>query len=72
MSDEKLAGLLVDQPPDVQAEIIRINTEARQVALQAALLVPLLAAIIGLAVSFGMTRQPDVAPSAAVEGVAFG
>ncbi|MFI5291967.1 MAG: MFS transporter, partial [Candidatus Limnocylindrales bacterium] len=72
MSDEKLAGLLVDQPSDVQAEIIRINTEARQVALQAALLVPLLAAIIGLAVSFGMTRQPDVAPSAAVEGVAFG
>jgi len=72
MSDEQLAGLLAGQPADVQAEILRINNEARAFALQVALLVPLGAGLIGLVASFGMMRQPDVAPSAAVEGVAFG
>ena len=43
MSNTQLEEQLVGQPPDVQAEIIRINTEARPVALQVALLIPLLA-----------------------------
>jgi MFS family permease len=72
MSNTHLAELLVGQPADVQAEIIRINTEARPISLQVALLVPLLAALAGLAASFGMARQPDVAPSAAAEAMAFG
>ena len=38
MSTTQLEKLLVDQPPDVQAEIIRINTDARAIALQVALL----------------------------------
>ncbi len=42
MSNTQLAALLAGQPPEVQAEIIRINTEARHLALQVALLVPLL------------------------------
>src|SRR4029079_11929355 len=33
MSNTQLAELLVDQPADVQAEIIRINTDARPAAL---------------------------------------
>ena len=71
MSNTALEELLVDQPEDVQAEIIRINTDARPRALQAALLVPLVAALLGLFVSFRMMRQPDPAPSSA-EGVVLG
>ena len=72
MSDAQLEQLLVGQPADVQAEIIRINEEARPISLQAALLVPLFAGLIGLFASFAMMRQKDVKPSAAVEGMAFG
>ena len=72
MSNTQLEALLVGQPPDVQAEIIRINTEARPISLQVALLVPLFAGLLGLATSFGMMRLKDIKPSAAVEGAAFG
>ena len=59
-------------PKDVQAEIIRINTEARHIALQVALLVPILAGLIGLFNSFRMMRLPDPKPSSAVDGMALG
>ena len=72
MSNTQLAELLAGQPADVQAEIIRINTEARPIALQLALLVPLLSGLVGLGVSYGMMRQKDIEPSAAIEGMAFG
>ncbi|MFL5755663.1 MAG: MFS transporter [Chloroflexota bacterium] len=72
MSNTELTALLVGQPPEVQAEIIRINTETRPRALQVALLVPLLAGLLGLFVSFRMVRVPEVKPSASVEGLAFG
>jgi EmrB/QacA subfamily drug resistance transporter len=72
MTNTQLAEVIVNQPPDVEAEIIRINTEARPIALQVALLVPLLAGLLGTAVSFLMLRQPEVKPSVAVEGLAFG
>ena len=72
MSNTQLEQQLAGQPQDVQAEILRINTEARPIALQVALLVPLLAGLIGLGTSFLMGRQPDIVPSAAVEGLAFG
>ena len=51
ISNTALGELLVDQPADVQAEIIRINTEARPFALQVALLVPLIAGLLGLITS---------------------
>jgi hypothetical protein len=63
MSNARLATLLEDQPDDVQAEIIRINTHARPEALQVALLVPLLAALLGLFDAFRMMREPDPKPS---------
>ena len=72
MSNTALEELLVGQPPDVQAEIIRINTEARPFALQVALLVPLLAALLGLVTSFRMMRLPDPKPSSAAQGMALG
>jgi hypothetical protein len=72
MSDEQLTELLVGQPEDVQAEILRINDEARARGLQAALLVPFLAGLLGLGTAFLMVRQPDVEPSADIESVALG
>ena len=72
MSNTQLEALLVGQPEDIQAEIIRINTESRPIALQIALLVPLLCSLLGFANSFRMVRLPDVKPSASLEGAAFG
>ena len=72
MSNTQLEELLVDQPNDVRAEIIRINTDARPIALQVALLIPLLAGLVGLWNSFRMMRLPDPAPSRSVEGSALG
>ena len=71
MSNTALNEQLAGQPEAVQQEIIRINTEARPLALQFALLVPLLAAIVGLVVSFRLVKLPDIKPSAALEGLAF-
>jgi len=67
MSNTALDELLADEPEDVQDEIIRINTDARPLALQVALLVPILAALIGLLNSFRMLRLPDPKPSSAAE-----
>ena len=72
MSNTQLEEILVGQPRDVQAEIIRINTDARPLALQVALAIPLLAALAGLFNAFRMMRLPEPEPSAAVEGMAFG
>ena len=72
MSNTQLEEQLVGQPADVQAEIIRINTEARPFALQVALLVPLLAALLGLATSFRMMRLSDPTPSSSDGGMVLG
>ena len=72
MSNTALEELVVGQPPDVQDEIIRINTEARPFALQVALLVPLLAGLLGLITSFRMMRLPDPAPSSSPEDMVLG
>jgi hypothetical protein len=72
MSNTQLEEQLAGQPADVRAEIIRINTDARPLALQVALLIPILAGLGGLANSFRMLRQPDPAPSEAAEGQALG
>jgi Na+/melibiose symporter-like transporter len=72
LSDTALEKQLAGEPKDVQAEIIRINTKARHISLQVALLIPILAGLIGLFDSFRMMRLPDPIPSSAVEGVALG
>jgi hypothetical protein len=72
MSNTQLQSLLAGQPQPVQQEILRINTDARPLALQIALIVPILAGLLGLLNSFRMMRLPDPAPSSAVEGYAVG
>ena len=72
MSNTALAQQLVGQPPATQAEIIRINTDARPLALQIALLIPILAGLIGLFNSFRMMRLPDPKPSGSAEGMVLG
>jgi hypothetical protein len=72
MSNTQLTQLIASEPPQIQQEIIRINTEVRPLALQVALLVPLLAALIGLLNSFRMDRLPDITPSSTAEGMVIG
>ena len=72
MSNTQLEQLLADQPEDIQDEIIRINTDARPIGLQVALLVPILAGLVGIFNSFRMMRLPDPVSSSSVEGVALG
>jgi EmrB/QacA subfamily drug resistance transporter len=67
MSNTKLEEQLAGQPPEIRAEIIRINTDVRPLALQVALVVPILAGLLGLLNGFRMMRRPDPAPSAASE-----
>ena len=72
MSNTQLDELITNAPQEKEDEIIRINTDARPRALQVALLVPLLAGSIGLAISFWMMRLPDIKPVASLEGVLGG
>jgi EmrB/QacA subfamily drug resistance transporter len=60
MSNTQLDALITEVPPETEAEILRINSEARPFALQVALLVPLLAGLAGFALSFRMIRLPDI------------
>jgi hypothetical protein len=72
MTNTQLNELLEGQSPAVQEEIIEINTDARPIALQIALLIPLIAGVLGLLTGFRMTRLPDPEPSAAAETVLGG
>jgi len=72
MTNTHLDELLAEQTPEVRAEILRINTEARPVSLQIALLIPLLAALLGLLNSIRMRRLPDPKPSNTDGGVVLG
>ena len=71
--EQHAAGeLLEDEPPEVRDEILSINTEATNLALQVALLVPILAGLLGFFDSFRMMRLPDIEPSANAEAAALG
>jgi EmrB/QacA subfamily drug resistance transporter len=72
MSNTQLEELLVSQPAEVREEIVRINTDARPIALQVALLIPILAGLLGLLNAFRMVRLPDPVPAGSGEAVALG
>ena len=60
------------RPARGQDEILAINTDARHLALQVALLVTLLASLVGVVNAFRMVRLPEPEPTAAVEGAVLG
>ena len=72
MSDSQLEAQLAGQPAEVQEEILSINTEARNISLQVALLVPLIAGLLGFLNSFRMVKMPDLEPTGAAEGMLVG
>jgi hypothetical protein len=72
VTNTQLQELLAGQPEAIQDEIIRINTDARPLALQVALLIPILAGLLGLFTSFRMIRLPDPTPSGSAEGMVLG
>jgi hypothetical protein len=72
MSNTGLEELLVDQPADTRDEVLRINTDSRPLALQIALVIPILAGLTGLGNSFRMAALPDPTPAGSGEGLALG
>jgi EmrB/QacA subfamily drug resistance transporter len=72
VSTTQLEELLADQPDEIQQEIIDINIAAGNRALQVAMLVPIVACLLGFMNSFRMMRLPDLKPSADVEGASLG
>lgn len=69
LSTTQLEELLGGEPEDVAEEIVAINEQVRPIALQIALLVPILAGGAGILNALRMRRLPDPAPSASAEGV---
>ena len=72
VSDTQLQAVLADEPAEVQEEILAINDQARSLSLQVAMLVPVLACLLGLINSFRMVRLPDIEPASSTEGLDFG
>ena len=72
VSNTQAQELVKHEPPAIQDEILKINTDATNLALQVALLIPILAGGFGLFNSFRMMRLPDIKPSAAAEAAALG
>jgi MFS family permease len=71
MGDAQLEQQLAGEPRRIQDEVLRINTDARHLSLQVALLVTLLAALGGVANAYRMRRLPDPEPSTATDGMAL-
>ena len=72
VSDTQLTALIAAEPPAVQAEIIAINDKARALSLQIAMLVPVLACLLGLLNAFRMVKLPDIEPASSMEGLSLG
>ena len=72
VSTTQLEEQLGSQPNEIVDEIISINTDAGNLALQVAMLVPILACLLGFVNSFRMMRLPDFTPSEAAEGLLGG
>jgi MFS family permease len=73
VSNTDLEKAIAGRPQGVREEILQINNDATNRSLQFALLIPVLASLIGLFNSFRMVRLPDVSPSsAAIEGATLG
>jgi hypothetical protein len=65
-------ALLLAAAMEIRDEIIRINTEARPVALQIVLVIPILAGLLGFLNSFRMARLPEPVPAGGAAEMALG
>jgi MFS family permease len=72
VSNTQLAELLRDEPPAIREEVLKINNDATNLALQVALLIPIIAGLLGFVSASRMMRLPDVEPSASVEAATLG
>jgi EmrB/QacA subfamily drug resistance transporter len=72
MSNTALAAQLEGEPRAIQEEVLAINTDARNLSLQVALLVPVLAGLLGVVNGIRMRRLPDITPVAPIDGAGFG
>lgn len=72
LSNTQLEKQLINQPKDVQNEVVKINADARNKSLQIALLVPVIAGVVGIINSFSMIKLPDIKPSALAENSSLG
>lgn len=72
VSTSQLEELLAGQPDEIVDEIVRINSDAGDLSLQVAMIVPVLACLLGFVNSFRMMKLPDFTPSEAVEGIIGG
>lgn len=72
LSDSQLQSQIANEPANVQVEVLAINNQARDRALQVALLIPLVAGIIGIFNGIRMTKLKDIKPSSAAEAASFG
>ncbi len=72
VSNTQLNETLADEPAAVRQEVLKINTDSTNLALQVALLIPILAGLLGFINSTRMMRLPDVKPSASAEAAALG
>jgi MFS family permease len=72
VSNTQLEEILARERPAVRREVLDINRESTELALQVALLVPILASAIGLFNSFRMLRLPDIEPTSNLEGAVVG
>lgn len=70
----RTAGLASKQlhARSVQQEVLEINRDSTNLALQVALLVPILASGLGLFNSFRMLRLPDIESSGGLKGAVLG
>ncbi len=63
VSNGDLEQAISSQPAEVREAILAINTDATHLALQIALLVPLVASLIGTINAFHMETLPEIKPS---------
>ena len=72
MTNTHVEELLAGETEEVQDEVLAINSDASHLALQIALLVPILAAGAGFVNSFRMMRIPQPTGSGPAEGLVIG
>jgi len=72
VSNTHLESEITKQSASVEQAILDINETATHRALQVAMLVPIVAALIGTFNSFRMQKLPDLKPSAAAEAASLG